>query len=245
MHRLDGRRILITGASSGIGEAAVRACAEAGARVACLARRADRVRALAADIGGEAVPGDVADETSARSAVGEAAERLGGLDGLVNNAGIGRRDTIADGRVEDWRATFDVNVLGLLTVTQAALPHLRRAGRADVVNLGSTAGRRVPPGSGGVYSASKFAVHALTTALRRELRADGIRVTLVAPGFVRTPFGEDHDGADPAELADFHERKQRLGLDPAVVAEAIVRAVAAPPDVDHLEIALASGAQEY
>ncbi len=240
MSKLVDRRILVTGASSGIGEATARVCAAAGAQVACLARRAERVSALASAIGGVAVAADLRDEAAARSGVEQAAVELGGLDALVNNAGVLRRAAISDGAIADFRLMFDVNVIGLLTATQAALPHLRAAGHADVVNVSSLSGRRVPSGDGGVYSATKFAVHALSEALRREVRADGVRVTVLAPGFVRTPFGEDAGDDDP----HFHERKRALGLDPEAVAAAIANALAQPPEVHMREIALASSAQD-
>lgn len=244
MRDLHRRRILITGASSGIGEATARACAHAGARVACLARRGDRLAALADEIDAVPIVADIRDDERAGQAVDEAAERLGGLDGLVNNAGIIRRGSIAEGRMDDWRAMFDVNVLGLLAATQAAVPHLRGSGHADVVNVSSMSGRRVPPGPGVVYAASKFAVHALSAGMRRELRPDGIRVTIVAPGFVRTPIGEDAEAADPEEAARFAARKEAVGLEPEHVARAIAGALAEPPEVDVVEVALLSSSQE-
>lgn len=244
MRDLHRRRILITGASSGIGEATARACAHAGAQVACLARRGDRLAALADEIDAVPIVADIRDDGRVGQAVNEAAERLGGLDGLVNNAGIIRRGSIAEGRMDDWRAMFDVNVLGLLAATQAAVPHLRVSDHADVVNVSSMSGRRVPPGSGAVYAASKFAVHALSTGMRRELRPDGIRVTIVAPGFVRTSIGEDAEAADPEEAARFAERKEAVGLEPEHVARAIAGALAEPPEVDVVEVALLSRSQE-
>lgn len=238
---LEGRRVLVTGASSGIGEATARAAAAAGAQVAVLARRRDRIEALADDIGGVAVAGDVTDLDAATDLVGRVADGLGGVDTLVNNAGIMRPGLIADADPQDWRAMFDVNVLGLLAVTQAAIPHLRRAEGGSIVNLSSMSGRRVPSPTGGVYAATKFAVHAISESLRQELQADGIRVTTIAPGFVTTDIFADlpDDG-----VTDRYRRLSReKGMRPGDVADAIVHALSAPASVTTVEVALVATTQ--
>lgn len=238
---LDGRRVLVTGASSGIGEATVRACAAAGARVAGLARRTERLEALAAEVGAAAVTADVADEASARAGVETAAAALGGLDAVVNNAGVLRVATLAEADPADWKRMLDVNVFGLLVVTQAALTHLRAAGRGDVVNMSSMSGRRVPNAAAGVYAGTKHAVHAISDGLRRELGADGIRVTVLAPGLVDTEFGAA--GANP----EAHERVKQLqadiGLAPADVARQVVHVLAEPAHVTVHEVVLLPTAQ--
>lgn len=236
MGELGGRRVLVTGASSGIGEATARACARAGAVVACLARRTERIEALAEEIGGMAVTADVADEGRARAGVEEAAERLGGLDAVVNNAGVMRLGGVAEGRAEDWRVMLDVNVFGLLVVTQAALAHLRAAGGGDVVNMSSMSGRRVPNAAAGVYAATKHAVHALSEGLRRELHPQGIRVTVVAPGIVQTAIAEG--GTDEAARSRIEQLQAELGLTPADVARQVVHILAQPPHVTLYEVAL-------
>jgi NADP-dependent 3-hydroxy acid dehydrogenase YdfG len=230
---LEGRRVLVTGASSGIGRATVRACAAAGARVALLARRFDRVAALAAEVSGAPIAADLRDPIAAAAAVDEAASHLGGLDAVVNNAGVARTGSIADGDVEEWRAMLETNVLGLLAVTRAAIPHLRTAGRGDVVNVSSMSGRRVPGARSAVYSGTKHAVHAISAALRRELHPDGIRVSIVSPGFVRT----DIDGAGGETIPDY-------ALDDVDVARAIVHVLGAPTNVNVLEYAVLSTSQE-
>lgn len=236
MGELDGRRVLVTGASSGIGEATARACARAGAAVACLARRTERVHALAGEIGGVAITADVADENQARAGVDQAAEQLVGLDAVVNNAGVMRLGGVVDGRSEDWRVMLDVNVFGLLVVSQAAVPHLRAAGGGDVVNMSSMSGRRVPNAAAGVYAATKHAVHALSEGLRRELHPEGIRVTIVAPGIVQTAIAEG--GTDEQARARIEQLQAELGLAPADVARQVVRVLAEPPHVALYEIAL-------
>lgn len=241
MTGLQGRRVLVTGASSGIGEACAQALADAGARVACLARRKDRVEALAERLGGAPITADLTDVGAAQAGVERAAEALGGLDGLVNNAGVMRLGLVADGRVEDWRAMLDLNVLGLLVATQAAIGHLRSAGGGDIVNISSMAGRRVPGATAGVYSGTKFAVHAVSEGLRRELHDEGIRVTIVSPGFVETELGDDI--SDDEVRARVERMKEDVGLAPSDVARQVVRVMAEPAHVTLHEVALLPTAQ--
>ncbi len=238
--RLAGRRLLVTGASSGVGEATARAAAEAGARLAVLARSEDTLRTLADELGGVAVPADVVDPAAVRDAVAAAAEALGGIDGLVNAAGVARPGPIATTSPSDWQLTFDVNVRGLLHVTQAALPHLAAADRADVVNVSSMSGRRVGSPEMAVYAASKAAVHALSEGLRREVADEGIRVSVIAPGFIRTGIFDAHDSEAAARLG---RRGREIGLEPRRVAEQIVEVFAAPADVVHVEVAMISADQ--
>lgn len=178
------RTAVVTGASSGIGEATARALAADGYRVVCAARRTDRVEALAAEIGGIAVTCDV---TAAESVADLAAAVGDSLDVLVNNAGGAYgADPVESGDLADWERMFAVNVLGVVRVTQALLPALRRSGHGLVVNVGSTAGRVAYAGGGG-YTAAKHGLHALSQTLRLELNGEPIRVTEIAPGMVQTP----------------------------------------------------------
>ena len=195
----DRRVAVVTGASSGIGAATARALAAAGFRVVCAARRADRIEALAAEIGGTAVACDV---TSAESVAGLAGALDGPLHVLVNNAGGAfGSDPVESADPEQWQAMYDVNVLGLLRVTQALLPALRASGDGVVVNVGSTAGRVAYEGGAG-YTAAKHGTKVVTETLRLELCGEPIRVSEIAPGMVRTDefalvrFGGDHDRAD-------------------------------------------------
>jgi NADP-dependent 3-hydroxy acid dehydrogenase YdfG len=174
---------VVTGASSGIGAATARALAAAGFHVVCAARRADRIEELAAEIDGTAVACDV---TSAESVAGLAEAAGPSVGVLVNNAGGAfGMSPVAASDPSDWRAMYDVNVLGTLQVTQALLPALRASGDAVIVNVGSTAGRIAYEGGGG-YTAAKHGVQVLTETLRLELVGEPIRISEVAPGMVRT-----------------------------------------------------------
>lgn len=234
MGSVTGMRVLVTGASSGIGEATARALVAEGASVAVLARREERVRALADEIGGVPLVGDVTDE-GVRALVDEAAARLGGLDVLVNSAGVMRPGSVSDTEMADWRAMFEVNVLGLLATTKAALPHLRAsAPGSTIVNVSSMSGRRVPGVEAAVYAGTKHAVHAISQGLHEELQPDGVRVTVISPGFVDTEIFADATG----ETGEHYREQVAQGIEAADVAAAIVHAVSAPRAVTTLEVAL-------
>lgn len=244
MGDLHGRRILVTGASSGIGAAVARAIVAAGGSVALLARRRDHLDQLADDLGDRAVavPGDVTAVDSTRAAVARAADELDGLDGLVNSAGVARASRIADADPDAWQHMFDVNVVGLLAVTQAALDHLRPESPADVVNISSMSGRRRGSVELTVYSASKFAVHVISDGMREEFADDGVRVTLISPGYVRTPIYDDApDGGAGARQRD---SMHATGLDPDVVARQVVYVLSQPPSVSLVELASTSTRQQ-
>jgi clavulanate-9-aldehyde reducatase len=192
--QLAGRTALVTGASSGIGQAIALALAEAGAQVAIAARRRDRLTALATRIqeqGASALPLDldVTDEAACRHAVQQTVDGLGGLDILVNNAGLMLLGQVEGADTGDWRRMLETNVLGLMYMTHAALPHLLQR-RGAIVQLSSSSGRLARPGSA-VYSASKFAVNAFSESLRQEVTARGIRVIVLEPGVVETEL-RDH-----------------------------------------------------
>jgi NADP-dependent 3-hydroxy acid dehydrogenase YdfG len=194
--RLNGTVALITGASSGIGEATALELAELGAAVALVARRAERLESLAAKIGesgGRALvlPADITDEGQAREVVERTVAELGRLDTLVNNAGVMLLGPVVGGDVQEWRRMVDINLLGLLFCTHAALPHLLRAAEdgprrvADIVNVSSVAGRRARSGSA-VYNLTKHGVVAFSEALRQEVTNRHVRVSLLEPGAVAT-----------------------------------------------------------
>ena len=237
---LDGRAVLVTGASSGIGAATAQAVIAAGGRVALLARRAEALAELADGLGPAAVAlsCDITSESDVSAAVDAAADQLGGLDAVVNAAGVFTAGTVADTDPGAWRTMFDVNVLGMLTVVRAAVPHLR-AGRAPaVINISSMSGRRVPNPDSGVYAATKFAVHALGEALRLQLAGDGIRVSTVAPGMVDTGIADDWP--DSGYARQFRERLRSDGLAPSAVADAVVHVLSRPPEVNVVEYAVMS-----
>ncbi len=191
--RLDGTVALITGASSGIGEATAIALADEGARVAIVARRRDRLDDLAGRIDGDVhvVEADVTDEAAARGAVESTVERFGRLDTVVANAGMMLLGPIEGAPIDEWQRMVDINVLGLLYTSHAALPHLLRAADteprnvADLVLISSVAGRVARNGSG-VYNLTKHGVGAFGESLRQEVTARHVRVSLVEPGAVAT-----------------------------------------------------------
>lgn len=190
---LENKVAVVTGASSGIGEATVRELAKRGAAVALAARDAERLEELAREIraeGGYALPypTDVTDEGSVRDLIEHAVTGLGGVDVLVNNAGLGLSGRVAELRADDLLYVYEVNVLGPLRCTQAALPHMRRGGR--IINVSSVVGLRAIPKVGG-YCSSKFALNALSEALRVELASRGVTVTSVYPGTTRTAFRDN------------------------------------------------------
>ncbi len=192
-------RAVVTGASSGIGEATARRLAAEGFHVFCAARRADRIEALATEIGGTAVVCDVTDDASVRDLAALVGPRL---DVLVNNAGGAMGATpVAEADTEQWRQMYEVNVIGMVQVTRALLPALLAAEAGIVVNVGSTAGRVAYEGGGG-YTAAKHGTKVVTETLRLELWDQPVRICEVAPGMVRTEgfaltrFGGDQDKAD-------------------------------------------------
>ena len=235
--QLEDRRILVTGASAGIGAAIARAITAAGGRVGLLARRRAALEELAAELDAVAVPADVTDPLATRLAVDRAAEELGGLDGLINAAGVLRGGPIATTDPQAWRELFDVNVLGLLHATQATVGHLVAEAYSDVVNVSSMSGRRLASTDMAAYAASKAAVDMLSEGARRELAADGVRVSLVAPGFVRTDLFGDRSDPLTRRLGD---RADEVGLDPEQVAASVVHVLASPPGVVHPEVAILS-----
>jgi NADP-dependent 3-hydroxy acid dehydrogenase YdfG len=193
---LVGTVALVTGASSGIGEAAARNLAAHGADVALIARRTERIEALADQLrqtGARALPieSDVSDREQAEAAVVQAAGELGRLDVVVNNAGVMLLGPILDSPVEEWEQMIEVNLLGLLYVSKAALPYLLAAAEgeprrvSDLVNISSVAGRVARAGSG-VYNATKHAVGAFSESLRQEVTGRHVRVSLIEPGAVAT-----------------------------------------------------------
>jgi len=209
---LSGTAVLVTGASSGIGEATARTVAAHGAHVALVARRRDRLETIATSIRGNygsalVIEADVTQEAQARDAVERAVSEFGRLDTLVNNAGLMLLGPIADAETAEWRRMLDLNVGALMNCTHAALPHLKRAASdgsrrvADIINVSSVAGRIARSGSG-VYNATKFAVGAFSESLRQELAKEHVRVSLVEPGFVATELVAQNSEPVQAAIAE-------------------------------------------
>ncbi len=231
---------VVTGASSGIGAATVVALSRLGYRIAAGARRLDRVRRVV-DSSGLALPLDVTRLDSIDAFVTEVKKKFGRIDVLVNNAGLARGLTpVAEGRDEDWIEMWEVNVLGLLRMTRACLPLLRKARHGHIVNLGSIAGFETYKGGAG-YTASKHAVHAISRTLRLELNGEPIRVTEIEPGMVETEFSvvRFHGDRDAAK-AVYKGVKPLVAAD---IADCIVFAVTRPPHVDIDEIVIRPIAQ--
>ena len=204
---LDGTVALVTRASSGIGEAAARALAAAGASVALVARRADRLDALAGELGGvQVVAADLTQRGDATDAVARVAAEHGRLDIVVNAAGVMLNGPIVDAPLDEWERMVAINVRGLLYVCHAALPHLLRAAEAqprnvaDLVNISSISGRFANRGAG-VYNATKFGVNAFSESLRQEVTKRHVRVCVIEPGAVETElFGHQRP-----EIQDYYE----------------------------------------
>ncbi|GAB3193082.1 SDR family oxidoreductase [Geodermatophilus arenarius] len=244
---LSGRVALVTGASSGIGEATAVALAEAGAAVAIGARRADRLDALAGKLRDDGarvltLDLDVTDEASCRAAVARTREELGGLDVLVNNAGVMLLGTIVGADVEDWRRMLSTNVLGLMYMTHAAIDGMVEQGSGDVVNVSSVAGRTARKGAG-VYNASKWAVNAFSESLRQEVTTRGVRISLVEPGAVATEL-TDHITQPDAKAASVRMYTEMTPLQAGDVARAITYVVSQPPHVAVNEVLVRPTAQE-
>ena len=241
---LDGTVALITGASSGIGEATARALAAQGAKVAVAARRLERLERLAAEIGGGghtalAIQSDITDQEQAIAAVDRTVDELGRLDIVVNNAGQMLLGPIEDAPTEEWDRMIDLNLKGLINTTHAALPHLLSAaedserGCADVVNISSVAGRIARAGSG-VYNLTKHGVGAFSESFRQEFADRKVRSTIIEPGAVDTEL-TDHirDGVREQVRERFADMQM---LEAADVADAIAYAVTRPWHVSLNEI---------
>jgi len=244
---LDGRKALITGASSGIGEALGAMMAAEGAAVALGARRKERLDELAQRIesdGGKAVAieADVADEEQAKVLVETAHSELGGLDCLINNAGVMLLGPLQGADPSEWRTMIEVNCLGLLYCTHYALPLMRDGGGGDIVNVSSVAGRIAALGSG-VYNMTKWGVVGFTESLRQEGAHIGIRATCVEPGFVETEL-QGHN-KNPMVLERIEQMKEATGkvLESDDIARAIVFAVSQPKHVSLNEILIRPSGQ--
>lgn len=239
--QLDGKTVAITGASSGIGAATARACAQAGAAVALAARRSDRIEELARSIESEggkavAVATDVTDEAGARDFVQGAAEKLGRLDALVNNAGVMLLGAVGGADTDDWRRMIEVNCLGLLYCTHAAMPIMSAQGGGHIVNVSSVAGRQAQLGAA-VYNMTKFGVTGFSEGLRQEALHSNIRVTVIEPGFVATEL-LGHNAKNSVVMDAAEKMHEQIGevLQAEDIADAIVYALAQPERVSVNEV---------
>ncbi|MEV1330455.1 SDR family NAD(P)-dependent oxidoreductase [Micromonospora costi] len=232
---VEGNVALVTGASSGIGQATALALSKAGYRVAVGARRADRLRALTQDAPGEmlALDLDVTDRRSVQDAVAATVERFGGLDVLVNNAGVMLNGPILGADTTEWTRMVETNLLGSMYAVHASLPHLLER-RGAVVQVSSTAGRTASAASG-VYAATKFGITAFSEALRQEVTAQGVRVVVIEPGFVATEL--TNHLTDPTMQAAAKALAESMRtLRPEDIASAVLYAITQPEHVAVNEI---------
>jgi len=249
---LKGSVALVTGASSGIGEATARTLAARGAKVALVARRVEKLEKLASEIAGHghtalAIEADITDQQQAIDAVKRTVGDFGRLDILVNNAGVMLLGPMADAPTEEWDRMIDINLKGLLYMTHAAVPHLREAagdsprGVSDIVNISSVAGRVASAGAG-VYNLTKFGVGAVSESMRQEWSKDRVRITIIEPGAVSTEL-TDHLRPEIRDSvrARFDDIK---ALEAHDIAEAIEYAVTRPAHVSINEILIRPTAQK-
>ncbi len=250
--QLNGTVALVTGASSGIGEATAMALAEQGAAVALVARRHDRLEGLAARIGGQngralAIEADVSDQEQAQRAVEQVVAELGRLDTVVNNAGVMLLGPAVGAPLEEWQRMLDVNLAGLLYCAHAALPHLLHAAEAgprqvaDLINISSVAGRVARSGSG-VYNLTKHGVGAFSESLRQEVTKRHVRVSLIEPGAVSTELAS-HNRPEVLEVIGkrFADMER---LEASDIADAITYVVTRPRHVAINEVLIRPTEQE-
>lgn len=242
---IEGKIVVITGASSGLGEATARHLSLRGATVVLGARRLDRIDALATELAGRgkkaiAVQTDVTQRAQVRHLVEAAVAAYGRIDVMINNAGLMPHSPLERLKVDDWDRMIDVNLKGVLYGIAAALPHMQRQKSGHIINVSSVAGHKVRPG-GAVYSATKHAVRALSEGLRQEVKPYNIRTTVISPGAVATELPDSITEADVAESV-------RKIYEVAVPADAFARAVAyamsQPDEIDVNEILFRPTRQE-
>lgn len=243
---IKGKVIVITGASSGMGEAAARHLSALGATVVLGARRADRINELAKEIqeqGGKALAmaTDVTQRDQVKKLVDSAVEQFGRIDVILNNAGVMPLSQLDRLNVEEWDTMIDVNIKGVLNGIAAVLPHMKEQKSGQIINTASVAGHKVFTGSA-VYSATKFAVRALTEGLRMEVKPYNIRTTIVCPGAVKTEL------LDHITEADIQQANQEyvgaVGISPDSFARVVAFAISQPEDVDINEIIFRPTSQE-
>src|SRR3954454_5305000 len=221
---MSDRVAVITGASSGIGEATAKLLSKEGYAVVLAARREDRIKALAEEIGDGAlaVATDVSDEASSNALIQAAKKEFGRVDVLVNNAGVMLLGPITGADTEHWRRMVDVNVLGLLYCTHAVLPIMAEQQSGHIVNVSSVAGRTARLGSG-VYNATKWGVVGFSESLRQEALNFGVRVTLIEPGYVATELQEHNE--HPMVVEALEKAREELGDDGVLTADDIANAI--------------------
>lgn len=247
MMGVEGKVAVITGASSGLGQAAARLLADEGATVVLGARREDRIRALADELTRRgdkalAVPTDVSRRDQVQRLVDSAVQAYGRIDVLINNAGLMPLSPLDRLKVDEWDRMIDVNLKGVLYGIAAALPHMQRQKSGHIINVSSVAGHKVRAGST-VYAATKHAVRALAEGLRQEVKPYNIRTTVISPGVVLSEL--PNTASEPDVSAGLQKLYGDLGISPDSFARAVVFAVSQPEDVDVNEILFRPTRQEF
>jgi NADP-dependent 3-hydroxy acid dehydrogenase YdfG len=241
---IDGKVVVITGASSGLGEATARHLARKGAKLVLGARRLDRLRALARELNlgtDAAVETDITDRAQLKRLVDAAVAAHGGIDVIVNNAGLMPHSPLERGKIDDWDRMIDVNLKGVLYGIAAALPHMIEQKRGHIINVSSVAGHKVRPGSA-VYAATKAAVRMLSEGLRQEVKPHNIRTTIISPGAVRSELPQSITEADVAKgIQDFYAA---YAIPADSFARMVAFAIGQPDEVDVNEILFRPTAQE-
>jgi NADP-dependent 3-hydroxy acid dehydrogenase YdfG len=242
---MSNKVVVITGASSGLGEAAARLLAKEGARLVLGARRLDRLEALAGalSLGKDAiVQTDVTDVGQVRRLVDHAVKTHGRVDVIINNAGLMPHSPLERGKVEDWDRMIDVNIKGVLYGIAAALPHMKTQKSGHIINVSSVAGHKVGPG-GAVYAATKHAVRIISEGLRQEVKPYNIRTTIISPGAVATELPDSVTEPDVAE--GVRALYDRVAIPADSFARTVAFAMSQPDEVDINEILFRPTAQEY
>jgi NADP-dependent 3-hydroxy acid dehydrogenase YdfG len=244
-NNIEGKIVVITGASSGLGEATARHLSELGAVVVLGARRIDRIRALANELAGSegkaiAVQTDVTQSEQVKKLVEAAVENYGRIDVMINNAGLMPHSPLDRLKIADWDRMIDVNIKGVLYGIAAALPYMQQQKSGHIINVSSVAGHKVRPASA-VYAATKHAVLALSEGLRQEVKPYNIRTTVISPGAIAT---ELPNSITEADIADNVRKVYEIAIPPDSFARAVAFAMSQPDEIDVNEILFRPTRQE-
>lgn len=245
-NNIEGKVVVITGASSGLGEATARLLSAQGAMVVLGARRADRLQALADELTGRdgkalAVATDVTHCDQVKGLVDTAVQTFGRIDVMINNAGLMPHSPLERLKIDDWNRTIDVNIKGVLYGIAAVLPYMKQQKAGHIINVSSVAGHKVGPGSA-VYSATKHAVRVISEGLRQEVKPNNIRTTVISPGAVATEL--PNSIAEPDVAENIHKFYKEFAIPAESFAQAVAFAMSQPEEVDVNEILFRPTRQE-
>jgi len=243
LQNLKDKIALVTGASSGIGEATVKALVKEGVKVAAVARRKDRLKSLANEYGNQILPieADISREDQVKDAIHQVLEKWDRIDTLVANAGVMLLSPVREAKTDEWRSMVDTNIMGLMYSAYHVLPHMTKQKNGHIVTISSEAGRTIFP-NGAVYCATKYAVRAFSEALRQEICKDNIRVTIIEPGAVKTELAGHVSHAGAKEFLEGFFSSIEL-LNSEDIAMSIIYALQQPSHVDVNEIMIRPTAQ--